>query len=518
MVNIQIGIIGTKIAGWRLLLDQEGVPYSSWNNSTPDNFSVVVVADDLPEQCISQIRDYLSHGGSVLCSGSVYTKISGIACRRVFIKYLLEEKPSSLFPVELVDLDMYGYIHPDANALTLNNNQNAVYCGEYGGGYVVVLPVDAGEIILDARAAPKSFYAQRHRLPYEEVARVSKGGVRQLVSRSLEILHHRRAMPYIHKWYFPQNTPTIFGWRIDTDYANEEQIRYLFKLLHEYQIPATWFIDVKSQERYLPFYKEMTGHEIGVHCYEHRKFTDVAGNIADLQAAVTVLKKNGIPVSGYAAPFGYWNKEFTPHLQGSNIVYSSEFSYDYENVPSFPVVLDQPEQTMQVPAHPISIGNLRRQGFGEQEMVTYYTLAMERMISRHVPMILYYHPSNGFHNVVRTIFEFVKHSKLPVMKLLDYARWWQKRNEMAFACTMEHRTVNLKTSAPADDVWIHIVQSDGTECIVPFRDSIDLDAMMWQMRTMQSPIPDDIERIRKFNPWIMIQDIENNTIGKLKRR
>jgi peptidoglycan/xylan/chitin deacetylase (PgdA/CDA1 family) len=517
MVNLRIGVMGENVAGWQLLLDQEGIPYAKCTDATPDQYSVVIVADDAEGLVFAKIRAYLSHGGSVLCSMNVFSKISGVPSHRKFIQYVIEGKYPGFFSSGLIDIDLHGHIHPAANVFAMQNGHNTGYCGEYGGGNVVVLPVDAGEVILDQRSAPKSFYADRRRLSYEVVSRVSKGGLRLLVSHALTLLHHRRSLPYVHKWYFPQNAPTIFGWRIDTDYATEEQFRTLSGLLDEYKIPATWFVDVKSQEHLLPLYQAMVGHEIGIHCYEHLRFTDVAHNLSDIKKALEILGQNGIAAHGYAAPYGKWKKNLAHYFPELGIEYSSEFSYDYENVPSFPINDGKPGPALQIPVHPVSIGSLRRQGFDELAMSAYYDSAIEQMVSRHIPVILYHHPGNEHPNVVRTIFKTIRQSKYPVMKLLDYARWWGKRGEMTFSCTTEKYWVHLNVQQQ-ENCWVRIVHPDGREAIIPPSERIDMNLVKWNDPPAPAQQPRDIERVRNFNPWILVQSIEDATIGKLKRR
>jgi hypothetical protein len=129
-------------------------------------------------------------------------------------------------------------------------------------GHIIALPFDPSELVVDARSEVRSFYSPAGRLPFETVSLVSKGTLRLLTSECLEILHHRRGLPYVHLWYYPYGAKSIFCFRVDTDEGSKEQITALRQLAQRNSIPMTWFLDVKSHISYLQLFAEMKDQEI----------------------------------------------------------------------------------------------------------------------------------------------------------------------------------------------------------------------------------------------------------------
>jgi len=498
---LKIGILGENSAGWRLLLEQVGIPYKVVTNIPgTDELSVLIVPDSVNEN--NSVRDYLSNGGAIICSGRKYSQLSGTKTAQTFIKYLLGEKDSKFSGIGMLDVGLVGNIPSHANILRTSYGQFTGYLGEYGGGNVIVLPFDAGEVVLDNRTTTKSFYSNHNRLPFEQVSWVSKGNLLKLVSRSLEILHHQRGLPFVHKWYFPKDSQTIFSWRIDTDYANKREIEHLYNLIKSYEVPATWFVDIKSQKEFLPMFKQMEGQEIGIHCYAHETYEDYERNIVNIRMAIESFANVGLRASGFAAPFGKWNSGISRTINECGFDYSSEFSYDYDNVPSFPIVVEKKSAAMQLPVHPISIGSLRRLGFEESMMIQYYHRLMETKLMNREPVILYHHPKNGNDAVVKSIFEFVKSHNMKTYRMIDYANWWKRRHQLKMELIFENPMLNINVSSMESDLWIRIVQPDGREIITEPQSMINFKELRWMKQPEQCPLPTDIYRIRKFNPWI----------------
>ena len=517
MAELKIGLMGKKVEGWQLLLEQEGIPYViSPVDPSASEFSVLIICESSVESNVQFVQNYLSAGGAVLCSAKTFSGISGVKCVDVFIRYLIEEPNSQFSGVGLIDLSTKASLPQHANAMRTQNNRFAVFIGEYGGGKVIVLPFDAGGLLLDKRSTAKTFYTCHKRLPYENVSLVSKGNLFKLISRSLEILHHQRGLPYIHKWYYPNDLQTVFSWRIDTDYANQEEITKHYYLANEFAIPASWFVDVKNQQKFLDIFKEMVQQEIGIHCHEHETYADYTGNLQNIRKAVHVFEKNGLNAKGFAAPFGRWNDSLSKAIDELNFVYSSEFSYDYDNVPSFPYVNNKFTKALQMPVHPMSIGNLRGQGFDDKEMIEYFQSVLEKKISNREPLFLYYHPKNNHERVVRYIFNFVNQQNIKKVRMIDFAQWWTKRCSKKIDFKLEQNSLSIHGPVSQDDVWLHITKADGAETFTPIKSNIDLSELQWTKCPQPNPLPEDIRRVYKFNPWILLQKLENKTIGKIK--
>ncbi|MBI4810388.1 MAG: polysaccharide deacetylase family protein [Ignavibacteriales bacterium] len=494
MMNLNIGLIGENLKGWQSLLEQEGVSFSTVKNITDVNsVSVIIAGDGFDDNDLKEIKKYLEMGGAVLCSGKFFTELSGLQSKKTYVRYLWKGDNTKFIEIDLLDICSEAFLPKYANTLATDKNEPAVFVGDYGGGSVVVLPFDAGELILNVDTATRSFYASGNRLPFENVSMVSKGKLLRMVSIALEHLHHRRGIPYVHKWYYPEDKPTVFAWRIDTDYAQQEEIESLLKLINSNNIKTSWFVDTKSQEKHFSIFKRMNVHEIGIHGYEHESFMDYEQNIENIRRAIEVFSLIGMKPESFAAPYGKWNNGIARAVNECGFEFSSEFSYDYDNVPSFPIVGDR-LMTLQVPIHPISIGSLRRE-----------------------PLFFYHHPKDNNHQVVQYIFDKIKLMRLSNLRMIDYARWWKKRSSLSLKISIEQDTMQIESQQKDSDHWIHITRPDGQESFCSIKPTIHLPLLKWSKRPVLQIPPSDIDRIRKYNPWITINRIEDY-FHKLFRR
>ena len=459
-------------------------------------------------------RTYLRTGGALICSGKMFSEMTGTASIRKFVNYLLPGENPGLVNCGLLDLYAECDLPASAQFLKTSDSQPALFIGEYGGGIVALLPFDAGALAQDHRTMAKSFYAHRRRLPHERVSMVSKGSLRNLVSSLLQILHHKRGMPYLHSWYCPRDARSLFALRVDTDFGDEGSIEGLSQLARESSVPFSWFVHVRHQQKFLEKFRTMTGHEIGVHCYNHIRYENEAVAAEDLQTAVHALAEAGIEAKSFCAPYGMWSEQIARAVERFGFEYSSEFSYDYDNLPSYPVA-GKRLNTLQVPVHPISIGSLRRQGCSEEEMLAYYREIVRGKCDAREPVLLYHHPNNAHENVLKQIIATIQNLSVPVVRMIDYAQWWKRRNSHPFDADISGEMITLRTRSAHDDVWLHVTKGDGTECFSPQESSIDLRRAAWLPVPPPAPLPEDYSRIRKFNPWISVNLLED-TIHRLR--
>ena len=101
-------------------------------------------------------------------------------------------------------------------------------------------------------------------------------------------------------------------------------------------------------------------------------------------------------------------------------------------------------------------------------------------------------------------------------KLCDYAYWWKRRCELGIESTQEQDKLSIKISGSPDEVWLRITRPDGSEAFTPIQRDINLSELRWEQNPSPVQPPVDIHRIHKFNPWILLQKFEDNTIGKIK--
>ena len=498
-MNINVGIVGNS-RHWEALLEQEGVPHD-WvtESAAPDQFSAMVSGDEVHDHDLTVMRNYLSKGGAVLCSGKVYAEIRQTTYGREFIRHIFSDPTSPFANVGLVDIQCRGRIAWNANQLRTDRSFFSVHKGLFGNGHVIALPFDAAELMSDTRVSAKSFYSPERRLPFESVSTVSRGGIRKLVVRSLELLHHHRGIPYAHLWYYPSDARTVFAFRVDTDQGRPGELDELYKVVSANEIPAAWFVDVKNQQLFLSMFSAMEHQEIGAHCFEHRVFQDVDGNEANIRQALAALKGANMKPEGFVAPFGEWNAGLGEAIKRCAFSYSSEFAFDYDNLPSYPFLGKERSPVLQIPIHPIGIGNLRRQGYSDEQMIRYFDFVAGMKLNSREPLIFYHHPKDGHHDVLRHLFEIAKQPRVLLTYFSEYANWWKHRSDVKPQIEISGATFRVKSNKSNDTVWLRITRPDGTEAFTPIRSEVDTNSLAWELRPLPFALPPDYTRIRKFN-------------------
>jgi hypothetical protein len=432
--------------------------------------------------------------------------------RPAYVKFF--SGPDPIFnSVGVIDVAAKCNLAQNANCLRASAGDMAAYAGTEKK-CIIALPFDAGEISQDSRIAVKSFYSPERRLPFERVSLVSKGEIRALISNCLELLHHRRDLPYVHLWHFPEGAHSIFCFRIDTDYGTKEQMARLYSAVRKYRIPATWFVDVKSHEKSLHSYLEMRRQEIGIHCYAHQTFKDYEQNIQNIRRAQRVLQTVKLKVKGFAAPYGAWNEELGRAIADCGFEYSSEFSYDYDNLPSKPQLV-KGRGVLQIPIHPICIGSLKRHGYNEQQMIGYFEKVVKRKLELNEPIIFYHHPRDEHYKVLSKLFQSIRHEKVMIETMSEWAQWWKKRLSVVPGFIFQKGNVYLQGIQSDGSLFVRITRSDGTQAVIPASKRIALDKVRWYRKPKEWIMPDDYLRMRSFNyriPLTHILDTVTNLV------
>lgn len=498
-MNLKIGIVGNP-ESWERLLEQEGVSHSRVTDSlVPDQFSAAVADDDVHDYDLTMLRNYLSLGGGVLCSAKVYAEIRQTTYNQESIRYLLSDPTSVFGSVGLVDIQSRCRVAWNANQLRTDHNSFCVHKGLFANGHVIVLPFDAARLSADPRTATRSFYSPEPRLPFERVSTVSRGGIRKLVSRSLEILHHHRGIPYVHLWYYPADARSVFAFRIDTDQATPGEIDDLYKLVSAHDVPAAWYVDVKNQQLFLKMFSSMNHQEIGAHCYEHKVFDDIEHNEANIRRALFALGEAGIEPEGFVAPYGAWSESLGKAIRNCEFVYSSEFAYDYDNLPSFPRLGSGLSNVLQMPIHPIGIGSLRRQGYSDEQMKRYFDFVAGMKFGVRDPLIFYHHPKDGHHEVLEHLFGIVREARVAPLFIGEYANWWKRRLQVKPRVELVGSRLRVSANTGPNNSWLRISKPDGMEAFTPIREELDLAAVTWELRPLPYALPPNYSRARNFN-------------------
>ncbi len=517
-MRLQIGLLGSSIQ-WEEVLSQEGVAWAVLND--PDLYdvcSVIVIAKPPDASERREIEAYLKRGGSILSFAGYLDGVAGTTTRKEQIDYIVSYHDTVFPSIHLMDLGVIGGIPKEANCLRTQQNTHAVFAGGIGGGRGVLLPFDPAAVLADTRAANKQFYTPWDRLPSERVSAVSKGEVARLVHEALVYLHRESGLPYIHTWYFPFGGKNLFAFRIDTDKGSKAEIDKLCHLAVSNNIRMSLFADVRSHEDWLQHFAFLSGQEVGVHCYEHRTFETYEENLENITTAKRKLNQVGVSAPGFSAPYGIWNTGLARAIDTAGFEYSSEFSYAYDTLPFYPVTREKKYFTLQIPIHPVCIGSMLQVGYSADRMKEYFSRMIDMKLRRNEPLFFYHHPTHHAWDVVQSVFRTINDLQIQNMTFNEFAGWWRKRLFVQFDAEYRNSRLVLKSAKRDESVWFRVIAPDGKEVLLGEDCDVTLTELEFSPKADPVPPPDDIRRIREFDPRRELADLFTSITRKFSQR
>lgn len=418
----KIGVINLTNT-WKELLEQFGVNYSEVRRT--DNlsfFSLIIVNSDDISTFYNKLNSFIEKGGSLLdCKGNFYNNTQ-TSFRNIFKKFYIFENDlfNGLIDINTKVKEIFN---------KENNSWNIYQIKKQGDGNLAYLGLPIEKLFLNKESERRKFLSNSYRHPEEEVNNVSKGAISRLIFNTLKHLHISRDLPFIHKWFFPGTEQNIFLFREDTDYSKKEDIEEIQKIAISNNISVTWFVHIKENIDFLQTYQKSPLDEIALHCYDH--FTSSKYQLIknDITKALELLDTHNIKPTGYAAPYGIWNKNLNRVLTEENFKYSSEFSLIYD---SLPIHTDITNNILQISTHPICLDSLLKNGSSKNEIFEYYKQIIDFNLFCQIPVSLYDHPGHGNYDILNQIFNYINSLKLKSLTYNEYSSWWSSRRDSVF--------------------------------------------------------------------------------------
>lgn len=497
-IRVAVGLIAPA-PGWEMLLEQIGIDWflvSDLRTVSPELCSLIVCNCEVNHNEMEALRSYASSGGAVLFTFEAASVLETIGKQRT-VRSLPPAAHRDHWYTEVLDLHGAAwFFHGDV----------LIHSGNIGDGFISYVGADIETVFTADASARRSFHADRHRLPHERVARRTKMPLRQMLMSHMEFLHHQRGLPFIHKWFYPRDEQSIATFRIDSDKGTKAEIDEIFTLSERYAVPTTWFLDVKSHEPWLDHFRTFGDQEIAVHCYEHIIYTSALLNKENFEKALMLLRKNGLDAVGIAAPTGAWNRAVGTAIQELGFRYSSEFSYDYDDLPSFPRLNGIRSSAVQLPVHPTCIGTMRRERMSEQEMVRYFVSVIDRKRALREPICLYHHPGHRTNNVIEEVFQYIRSTNIGMMPYKRYAAWWKQRDACRVHTTVSPDGLRFTSTDAAEDTFVRITFADGREAYAVPEGATPLDGLKYRSIPVPPAVPHDIMRTRNRRPGHFLQN------------
>jgi peptidoglycan/xylan/chitin deacetylase (PgdA/CDA1 family) len=504
--SLAIGIT-RQMPGWSILLSQIGISGRNvlWNMLQPEHYAAVIVSDDPSRSEREALEGYLRAGGAILDAGGFLESLEPERFARARLGTIYGSADEPVFTASrIIDIGRSGRVHDRAEHLG-----RRIYLGEHGGGFIAQLPFDPDALVRESGSRRRQFHSPGRALPDEVVSEVSKGEIGYIVERSLQWLLAQRSLPFLQLWRFPGRARSIFSFRIDSDYGTARELTDLHRTASAYGIRPSWFIHVEPQQGMLDLFRSFEGDELALHAWRHRTFDSYETNAANIAEANAVLRAAGIEPRGFAAPLGRWNPGLARAVEEEGFEYSSEFALDYDDLPFLPWNVWRQSSVLQIPIHPVSIGNFIRVKASDAEMIAYYNAVIDRKLAAAEPVILYGHPGHGRLEVIDAIFRRMSREDVPNMTMGEYAQWWRSRLDTRFDAIIENGRIVVTSERRDRRTFIRAIAPDGTIAFLDNDGAHDIDSIAWGIAPAPTAAPADLRRARAFSLRLLRHAIED---------
>ena len=454
-----IGLIKEEY-GWKRILEQEKVPWEIFNVNKINKYSLIILnSRDLSIENLIKIKNYLENGGALLTDTLSFRKLSIKEISKIYIKSIYGK--GNLFRnINKLNIERFCYKF---------KNSPIIYNSRIGKGFVIALPFDLNELILDERSK-KLYLPSIYSSLKENISFVSKGDLRRLVVNCFIYLHLARNLPYFHIWYYPKNYESVFCYRIDLDVYNKNEMDSIIKIIKKHKIKFNWFVSVFNVRNHENEIKNLykLNQDIQSHSYEHIVYNSFEENYQNIIKSNEFISQNIKRPIGFAAPFGYWNKNLGKALEELNYFYSSEFSLSYDDLPFYP----ENCKVIQLPIYPTCIGLLRMQLYSERKMKNYLNYLINMQYKKQMPLFLYDHPNNGIGRYPEllnfTLNKIKSLDNILISDLTSFAKWWKEREKINIKISKNEIITNNRSN----NLYLRIIFPDYKESRIILKNQI----------------------------------------------
>ncbi len=514
---LHIGLL-ERTPGWEMILEMLGLPWGlihSVGEPPPEDFSVIIVNRHLWVEEREGIEGYIRAGGAVLDVARLLPGLRPWRCRRTWSSRILS--PPSLDRPASPDVI-------DTGCRATEFDGNLIGLEELGAGTLAYLGFHPDGLMLKEGNRTKRFAGLDRRHPAELVSAVDKGEVVWLVDALLRRLYRERGLPYARKRPFPGDAPSITAFRIDTDYGTRDQMGRLYEISVMGGLPFTWFLHTDGHIGWLDRFSRFDVGEIALHCARHRTFRSREENAENIARAHDAMRRAGLPEPiGYAAPNGIWNHGVAEAIDEARFLYSSEFSLAFDTLPFRPAlhpsrrINDSFYNALQIPIHPVSVGNLARVGISDEEMKSYYRRIIARKIALEQPLVFYHHPTHERFDVVEEIIAASLETGALPMTFAEYALWWRKREDARVALsTDDEGRLHLRSFERDPSVQIGVDYPDGSQGIIWMDGSYSKGEISSGISEPLAPPHTPVPNLRRFSGTVARRAIRDR-LTRLRR-
>lgn len=280
-------------------------------------------------------------------------------------------------------------------------------------------------------------------------------------------------LPYIHPWYYPTFSPTVFLFRQDIDYVDEKGVKNLLEITRKYGIKGTYFVNISGEEEFeddighlklkkptTPERKEILqrllahGNELANHGYWHYVFDNSEENYKNIRKCSNYLKKLfGIKEKGFAAPGGTWHSVLAKAIDRNNFLYASNNTLGCGGFPYYPYCSGEKVKTLEIPFNPVCAASFEPviQSSDIEKLKKFYLGYINQQINNNEPITIMGHP-HLLGKIAKTFFPLIFNKivrlKIPNYTLEQFATWWKERQKTRLISTKKEKEIIVESDSP----------------------------------------------------------------------
>lgn len=252
------------------------------------------------------------------------------------------------------------------------------------------------------------------------------GAFRRLLLEILLYCFNWVNLPLVRVSPFYKNK-RYFSFRIDADGFTESSTEAGLRIAGKSGLRFTWFVDMGCWKRKEKWIAQLLEHnqDVQFHCFRHMTYASREVNEMNIRKGLEVMRRNGITPSAIVSPLGYNYRGFSEAIKTYGFVFSSEFGYAVDDLPSYP--WDDRSYPLQIPVHPGCSGIFQKAGFTERDQFAHLRNQVEKQCECDGICVLYDHPIGGIETHEQQfvkLFEELLGTNYEYICMSDYYRAW----------------------------------------------------------------------------------------------
>ena len=311
-----------------------------------------------------------------------------------------------------------------------NNNEipnSGIEIIDSGERLIVSLPWDIGSYEQGVQWEHRPYFSPTARKHFVEVGpMLDSGAFRGLLLEILLYCFNWVGLPLVRVSPFYKNK-RYFSFRIDADSFSQSSTEAGLRIAERTGLRFVWFLDMGLWKNRRKWIAQLLEHnqDVQLHCFRHMTYASREVNDINIRKGLKAIRKSGITPNSIVSPMGYNYRGFSEAIKQYGFIFSSEFGYAVDDLPSRP--WNDKNYPLQIPTHPACSGVFSQAGFSQDEQFSHFFDVVRERCNTDGICILYDHPINGLETHETQyieLFDQLTKNSCEYISMFDYYRAW----------------------------------------------------------------------------------------------